>query len=353
MKNNTYYGDYLALPTILNSQNRKSSAHDEMLFIIIHQTYELWFKQILFELDSITNIFKKKIIPESDMGTVLSRLSRITEIQRILNDQLKIIETMTPLDFMDFRDHLNPASGFQSVQFRLVEMKLGLKLKDRMNFAKSMFMIRLSKEDQKILNAEENKLSLTDYINSWLERLPLSNDKNFSFWSDFEVIVKNMLDKDEKNILANKFFNEDEREIQLQILKSTKLTFNSLFKKSVHDELIKKGERKLSHEAFKSAVFISLYRDEPLLTIPYQIISYLIDIDENFTTWRYRHSMMAHRLLGTKIGTGGSSGHDYLKKSAEHNRAFLDLFNLATFIIPRSKLPKLSKSVLNKLQFRI
>ena len=109
-------------------------AHDEMLFIIIHQIYELWFKQILFELDSVLEIFSKEDIQESRIGTAVSRLDRVIEIQKILIDQIHVLETMTPMDFLDFRDFLIPASGFQSVQFRLIENKLGLNKEDRYSY---------------------------------------------------------------------------------------------------------------------------------------------------------------------------------------------------------------------------
>lgn len=352
MENQVYYGDYLALPTLLNSQKPKSAAHDEVLFIIIHQVYELWFKQILHELGSINAIMEKATMPENAISTITHRLDRITEIQKILNDQLKIIETMTPLDFMDFRDHLNPASGFQSIQFRLVEMKLGLKLSDRTHFAKAMFTVRLTPEDQKILNDEEKKLTLFDHLDSWLARFPLLNDPQFTFWEDFRKVVEAMLENDKKLILGNKSFTSEERDIQMMNHRATEKTFESLFNPAVHNELVQSGKRKLTLPALKTAIFISLYRDEPLLAGPFRVLTLLTEIDENFTTWRYKHAMMAHRLLGTKIGTGGSSGHEYLKKAADNNRAFIDLFNLATFIIPRSKLPKLSDEVRKKLNFR-
>ena len=112
-----YYGDYLHLDKILGAQKLKSiehgkEAHDETLFIIIHQAYELWFKQIIHEVNSIYEIFLQNRILPSDISVVNHRLNRVVEIQRVLNQQLRIIETMTPLDFMEFRDFLLPASGF-------------------------------------------------------------------------------------------------------------------------------------------------------------------------------------------------------------------------------------------------
>jgi tryptophan 2,3-dioxygenase len=121
----------------------------------------------------------------------------------------------------------------------------------------------------------------------------------------------------------------------------------------LHEELISKKERKLSQKAILNALFILLYRDESMLTLPHQILTSLMDIDENFTTWRYRHALMAQRMLGTKIGTGGSSGHQYLKRAADNNRAFIDLFNLSTFLIPRSRLPEIPLNIKKKLNFYV
>ena len=105
-----------------------------MLFIIIHQVYELWFKQIIFEIDSILEALDREKIDESHVGIVVSRLERIIEIQHLLIDQIKVLETMTPMDFLDFRDLLTPASGFQSVQFRLIENKIGLQKHQRHSY---------------------------------------------------------------------------------------------------------------------------------------------------------------------------------------------------------------------------
>ena len=134
-----YYNDYLELNKILGAQHPESDkpdnkpAHDEMLFIIVHQAYELWFKQILFELNFVGKVFKKEKIDDNseDMNLVRHRLHRVVKILELLNLQVGLMDTMTPLDFLEFRNLLNPSSGFQSVQFRLVEATLGLSMKDR------------------------------------------------------------------------------------------------------------------------------------------------------------------------------------------------------------------------------
>ena len=131
-KNKLTYNNYLQLEKLLDSQSLKSSetdneVHDEMLFIIIHQTYELWFKQILHELDSIINMFHDNYVHEEKVGIVVSRFDRIIQIQKLLIDQVSILETMTPMDFLEFRDLLTPSSGFQSAQFRQIENRVSFR----------------------------------------------------------------------------------------------------------------------------------------------------------------------------------------------------------------------------------
>src|SRR5262245_62884076 len=129
-KSTLYYGDYLKLPALLPAQEPESArhgrgAHDEMLFIIVHQTYELWFKQILHELDRVQADFGGEVVEDEYLGRIVRGLERINEILKLLIQQLEVLETMTPLDFLDFRDFLFPASGFQSGQVRLIEIRLG------------------------------------------------------------------------------------------------------------------------------------------------------------------------------------------------------------------------------------
>lgn len=133
-----HYGDYLQLDKILQAQFPESDkqqlpAHDEMLFIIIHQAYELWFKQLLYEVDSVTDIMKTPALDDNspELQTVVHRLSRMVTILKLLVQQIDVMETMTPMDFLDFRDMLRPASGFQSWQFKILEARLGLKYERR------------------------------------------------------------------------------------------------------------------------------------------------------------------------------------------------------------------------------
>lgn len=362
-KGPAYYGDYLQLEKLLDSQLPLSrvhssaenlEAHDETLFIIVHQVYELWFKQIIHEFDSILSIFAQDFISESSLPTIIARLERIKKIQGLLINQFDVMETMTPMDFLEFRDLLVPASGFQSVQFREIEIKMGLHTNDRLDVDREFFTGRLNDKDKKVLEKLDNAPTLLRLLEKWLERLPFTKDKDFNFWNEFKTTVDQIFNEDEETVKKMiPHLTEKQKQIQIANLESSKETFKSLFDKNLHDELINKKQRKLSQEAILNALFILLYRNEPMMALPHQLLTSMMDIDENFTTWRYRHALMAHRMLGNKIGTGGSSGHEYLKRAAENNRVFLDLFNLSTYLIPNSRLPQLPESLKKKMNFYV
>ena len=351
-----YYGEYLQLDKILGAQNLKSKehgkeAHDETLFIIIHQTYELWFKQIIHEINSVYDLFHVEKVRPDSLGTINHRLQRIVEIQRVLNDQLAIIETMTPLDFMDFRDYLVPASGFQSIQFRTIELKLGLRQKFRLGVDQKFFNSRLKEEDKNHLIELEKEPTLLELIDAWLSRMPFGTSQDYNFWQKYQEAVNDILEQDKKIILENETLHQKEKEFELKNLEATKNTYDILFDEEKYNHLLETNQVRFSREAKLAAIFIKLFKDEPILQIPNRLLGLLIDIDEMFTTWRYRHAIMAHRMLGTKIGTGGSSGHDYLKKSTDNNRVFTDLFDLATFLIPKPSIPELPVEIKKQLGF--
>lgn len=338
MSKEVYYGEYLQLDKILDAQQPESDlanvdAHDEMLFIITHQTYELWFKQVLYEIDSIKEIFKKETINDNshELSTVVHRMKRIIKILEVAVQQISIMETMTPLDFLDFRDLLRPASGFQSYQFKFVEASLGLKLKDR--FGKDYYLSHLREEHIKAVQKIEDDISIIEAVNSWLERMPFLSDNKTTdgeneaaeFWNSYISTYNATLVEGEK---AN-----SERLQQL--------LFNEEFTK----------ERRLSWKANRSALFIMLYRDYPLMQTPYQLLNCLLEIDEQLSTWRYRHMNMVHRMIGTRVGTGGSSGKDYLRSALNKHYVFQEIAELTSFLIERRKIPQLSEELISRMRF--
>jgi len=352
-----YYGDYLQLDKLLGAQELESAKHDdpihdEMLFIVVHQAYELWFKQITWEIDSIAEVFAQDTVDEQNMGTVISRLRRIVRIQGLLISQIGVMETMTPLDFLDFRDYLFPASGFQSAQFRVVENKLGLRKSDRLFLAGAEYTSRFTEEDRRTVLALEEEPSLFDLLEGWLERIPFLDFEDFNFWEAYQLAVRNRLDADRSVVKENPNLTSEEKAAQLKEFDLVLNQYEAIFDEAKHNEEIAAGRLRLSHRAFQAALFITLYRDQPALHEPFRLLELLMDIDENFTTWRYRHAQMALRMIGRRIGTGGSAGAKYLEKSAERSRIFGDLFSLSTFLVPRTDRPELPAGILDKMRFR-
>jgi len=326
--------------------------HDEMLFIVVHQAYELWFKQIIWEIDDVRRIFGQTRVDEADMGTAVARLRRIVEIQKLLLQQISVLETMTPLDFLDFRDFLFPASGFQSAQFRVVENKLGLRPDDRLLLAGASYKSRFSEQDRGVVESIEGEPSLFDLVELWLERTPFLDHEDFSFWESFQSAVKTRLEADRAVVEANPNLTTDEKVAQLREFEITMEQYEALFDPAKHAEQQAAGKRRLSHRAFQAGLFITLYRDQPALQEAYRLLELLMDIDEGFTTWRYRHAQMALRMIGRRVGTGGSAGAKYLEKSAERSRVFGDLLNLSTFLVPRADRPELPDAIVESMRFR-
>ena len=220
-----YYSDYIELDKILSSQHPKSfelpeNGNDEMLFIIIHQVYELWFKQIIFELDLVRHIFIQGRINDNsdDLSKVVYKLKRIGKILELINQQVSVLETMTALDFLEFRNFLLPASGFQSKQFRLIEAKLGLKMEQRYKteYYKHTRRGSLSEADSQDVNRAESEITLKEMIIQWLERMPFFEDRYWreytqmsstdfvdthKFWLDYREAYQNSLSSNESGRL--------------------------------------------------------------------------------------------------------------------------------------------------------
>jgi len=351
-----YYGDYLRLDKLLSAQQPHSTkygpeAHDETLFIIVHQVYELWFKQVLHEFHSVLKLMQGNAVADQDLITIVHRLERVKAIQTLMNDQVGIVETMTPQEFLAFRDYLVPASGFQSIQFKELEIILGLTRQRRIAFDQQSFYNRLEAEDRAYLEDLEQQENLFDRIDAWLARMPYLEFDGFSFWSLYQDAVQQMLDKDAAIIRENQTLTAEEQAQELAGLEATRENFAALFDADKYQEAQQQGRVRLSQDALLSALFISLYREEPVFNLPFQVINALADIDEKLTIWRYKHAMMVQRMIGSKIGTGGSSGHDYLRKTTESNRVFADFFAMATYLIPKAALPVLPEHVKRSMGF--
>jgi tryptophan 2,3-dioxygenase len=242
------YSSYLKLDELLDLQEPKSDGpeHDEMLFIVIHQVYELWFKEMLHELDHLKGLF------DADEATrAMHTMKRMLKILKTLVSQIDILETMTPLEFESFRDRLESASGFQSFQFRELEFALG------------------RKRPELLKNFEEGSMA----VRSLRKRLAAP-----SLWCVF------------MQFLAREGHAIPEEVLERDVEKSTEP----------------------SPEVQR--ILLGLYREAPRIA---SLCELLVDFDEGLLEWRYRHLRMVERTIGTKQGTGGSSGAKYLRSTLD------------------------------------
>jgi tryptophan 2,3-dioxygenase len=346
-----YYAEYLQLDKIIDAQQPESfkdgkvPAHDEMLFIIIHQAYELWFKQILFELDAVTNTMGKDSVNDNsaELQTVVHRLQRVVTILKVLVQQIDILETMTPLDFLDFRDMLRPASGFQSTQFKMIETALGLKFEHR--HGQSYYTSQLKQQDIDTIKAAETNSTVLVLVNKWLERLPFFKEE--SYWKNYVPSSSEEISHPINNI--HPFWKDYENIYAAGLADAEKVNienFRTLFFSEEENK-----ERNLSNEACRAALFIMIYRGYPMLELPFQLLDTLLEIDNQLGNWRYRHINMVRRMIGTRIGTGGSTGAGYLQGAMDKHYIFKEISQLGSFLIDRRKLPKLPKEITDKLGY--
>jgi len=346
-----YYGDYLQVDRLLSLQVPESAkhgtpVHDEMLFIIVHQAYELWFKEALHEFDRIERDFSANPVDDEAMARIVHSLARIHEVLKLLVAQLDVLETMTPADFLDFRDYLIPASGFQSVQFRLIETRLGLSEGARVAFDDKAIEERLSIADRDKLAAARTRPTIHALLDAWLARTPFLDWGGESFRAAYRAAVEKHLAADIATVKAADALPAERRAREASGLDKALAAFAAVFEPDANP-----GAWRLSPKAVQAALFITVYREMPAVQQAFRLLSLLMDIDETLTFWRYRHALMVERMIGRKIGTGGSSGHDYLRTTAERHRVFGDLFQLSTFLIPRSSLPELPARVKRRLGF--
>jgi tryptophan 2,3-dioxygenase len=230
------------------------------------------------------------------------------------------METMTPMDFLDFRDMLRPASGFQSWQFKALEARLGLKYQNR--HAQEYYISQLRPQHVEVIKKAEGEKSLLELVNAWLERMPFVTPE---FWNTYrETYINSLADAEQAN-----------RELFDQVFGDGSAS----------------AERHLSPKACRAALFIMLYRGYPILQLPFQLLNNLLEIDEQLSTWRYRHMSMVHRMIGTRIGTGGSTGRDYLRGALDKHYIFVEVARLTSFLIERRKLPALNAEMEQQLGF--
>ncbi|MCA1032191.1 tryptophan 2,3-dioxygenase [Bacillus timonensis] len=255
------YGDYLQLDKLLDSQKGLSDHHDEMLFIIIHQASELWMKLILHEMSAA-----KKAILQNELEPAFKMLARVSRIQQQLIQSWDVLSTLTPAEYMQFRDKLGHSSGFQSYQNRMIEFELGFK---------KAHVLSVYKHQEKLYSMLENSLHEMSIYDAAITALSFRGLK----------IDETCLNRD---------WSEEYKE----------------------------------NESVEEA-WLTVYKDVNKYWDLYELAEKLIDIENKQQQWRYNHLLTVERIIGHKMGTGGSSGVSYLKKVMDY-RFFPELWSIRT-----------------------
>ena len=340
---NWTYGNYLQLEDLLKLQGEdRGISSDEMHFIIVHQTFELWFKQIIRELEEVRNILSQEQVPEKDIPGAVERLGRTTEIFKLMATQWSVMETLTPQGFLSFRDGLGSASGFESFQMRKFEILLGLKNEDRLFGMDPIDTFRKlaenSEKDALILQDLEDALakpSLEESLMKWISRTPIMGSI-YGSEKDSEY-VENYVNE---HLLAHKSIGDDAAKRMSSYgtsdLDKAVKRFNSAHESAI-SFLVPEG--KISR-ARASLLFIESYRELPLLAWPRKLIDAIVELEESMVKWRHSHARMVERIMGRRIGTGGTSGVDYLDKTSQY-RVFKDLWAVRTILVKSNNRPEL------------
>ena len=316
------YGSYLKLDNLLSLQTGLSKnsqgkmAREEMLFIVAHQTHELWFKQILWDLDEVFQHMSLNPIPEDQINRTVQIIRRIHETFDLLVQHISVLETMTPMEFLEFRDLLSPASGFQSAQFRIIENKIGLKAHQRISTGGCPYHSQLSEDDKNKATSTESSINLFDYVNKWLNRTPMHTDAQNTFWTSYVENFKKTISK----------LSDEAKEQAWD-------EFNVLVDSNKFEEAQKNDHWRFDQKALQGVLYILYNRHQPDLIGPYQLIENLRQLDRAIAVWRLRHAQMARYMIGERTGTGGSPGADYLQKTVDAHRVFKDFSKLNSFLI--------------------
>ncbi len=361
------YWDYLRLDRLLDLQGGLEDdetllSADETHFIIVHQAFELWFKLILKELRLARDHLVQPKVPEAAMPHVVHHLRRVNEIFKLLVVQFRVVETLTPQGFLDFRDKLAPASGFQSYQQREIEILLGtdMDMRTRYGSVEALRHLRQSapgtEGGQSAVAAIDQALqetSLRNALHAWLYRTPIRGSQPDT--PGDEAVVAEFLEE----YLAHWQEGSDRQLARLiEVGAGSKDALGKRFDAASEAARtflraldIEEPERSDMRRVRAGLVFIESYRELPLLAWPRLLVDVVVELEEYLVLFRTRHARMVERTIGRRTGTGGSAGVDYLDKTTQI-RIFTNLWTVRTLLVRRDDRPPLPQADFYDYDFR-
>lgn len=341
------YWDYLKLDHLLDLQAGLGDrpGPDELHFIIVHQTFELWFKLVLSQLRVARDHLAAPRLPEERVPFVVHHLGRVNEILRVCVAQFTVMETLPPQDFLDFRDKLVPSSGFQSFQMREVELLLGMRADKRLSYGgvnplehiRSLAATPAGKMAWERIQQAESETSLREALHAWLKRTPIQGStpdqpddaaRVDTFLHQYFARVQQH-QADGVDDLVKALGEADRPRISARVEASVESTRSFLFPEDPEERRVR-----------AALLFIESYRELPLLAWPRLLLDAVTELEEQMLLFRNRHARMVERTIGRRVGTGGSSGVDYLDQTTQV-RIFPELWAVRSSLLPRERLPAL------------
>ncbi len=353
------YWEYIRVEELLALQgglpgDDQQISNDEVLFITVHQVFELWFKLVLREIKAARDLFMAPRVAEQQLSGAVRSLQRACSILRVANQHWEVMETLTTREFLAFRDKLFPASGFQSAQLRQIEILFGLEMEERVPLGlEGGYLEALRGHDarpspalQRVQAQLADRPTLKEAIDAWLLRTPI--DGSTPDDPGDERHVRDFLDAylaahaREVDVLAGHASSsartpEDAERIR-QRYEAEKANVRDFFLPSEADG----GAQRARERA--AMLFIETYRELPLLAWPREVLDGLVELEQFLVIFRQRHARMVERIIGRRTGTGGSAGVDYLDMTALKYRIFRDLWAIRTLQIRRAAAPRLSNA---------
>ncbi|KAG2394123.1 hypothetical protein C9374_003887 [Naegleria lovaniensis] len=391
------YDNYIRAPELIQFQYPEFKGglnhHDEHLFIVIHQGFEIWFKQILFEIDSAVSIMKDPtlFVEQLAIESVHEKITRAGLIMKTIIPFFDVMETMHPLSFLEFRDFLGPGSGMQSIQMREIETTLGVRHEDRVHIPKEMKMASQcplgygasNHDDESVIDenmtAQMKKLSeryhsesttVKSLIHSWLEKcihpmVPENFEEKFlqSVCQCFKFQRLRWRDTKEWHDYDEKAMELEKEKVKNWINGNTATTSHHVLDKcpmmamtqnqvqNRHDIAVtnENGSADSSKKRRLAILFIMCYRHIPGISHLSKLIDSLLSFEEQLLLWRNRHVKLVENYMGTKIGTGGL-GLKYLNDTLGM-RIFDELWQARSYYVATSWLPELKEGSNQTFQF--
>jgi tryptophan 2,3-dioxygenase len=360
------YWDYIRVEDLLALQSglerdESGISNDEVLFITVHQVFELWFKLILRELTTARDLFTAQRVAEQELSGAVRSLERVTTIVRVSLAHWEVVETLTTREFLAFRDKLIPASGFQSAQLRQIEILLGLPESERISLGakgpekstggEGGYLAALQAHGgepspERVKRQLSDMPTLKDAIDAWLSRTPIdgcdpqhpqSAQRLKQFLDAFLAAHAREADHAAEYHASMAPSREEADGVRGRYAKE-KESVRAFFNPTEAEG----GARRARIRA--AMLFIETYRELPLLAWPREVLDSLVELEQFFVIFRQRHARMVERIIGRRTGTGGSAGVDYLDATALKYRIFRDLWAIRTLQIRRAAAPALENA---------